>query len=303
VQGIAYAQTTWTVVDLSSGLTYSTIQAAIDDANTTNGDMILVGSGIYRENVVVNKPLILIGQNTSNGLPVIDGNRGIGINITANGTTVYGFGLMDSEYGIYVTSDTNNVIQNIAYNNIRYGVYLNNSSYNTLRGNIVNGNGIAGIALYNSSNNNLIGNTANNNTNEGIILFNSSYNNLTWNTANNNDIWVYGMGIWLYRSHGNTLWLNTFQGNGRSAVCDCSLNGWNSASPMDYIYNGQTYTNYTGNYWDDYDGASVNGIGTTMHTVNNNNIDHYPMIMPNDLPQSTLNFKRGWNLISSPFFN
>jgi parallel beta-helix repeat protein len=296
---------TGTVVDLTTGMTYSAIQSAIDDVNTTTGDIVVVYYGIYRENVVVNKPLILIGEESLNGLPVIDGNRGIGINITANGTTVQGFEVTDSKYGIYVASDNNNnnVIRNNAYNNIDYGIYLNNSSYNTLGGNIVNSNGIAGIALYNSSNNNLFGNTANNNTNEGIILFDSSHNNLAGNAAKNNKIWIYGMGIWLYRSHENTLWLNIFQENGRNAVCDNSLNHWNSESPMSYDYNGQTYTNYTGNYWGDYEGADINGIGTTMYTINNHNIDYYPMIISNDLPQFTLNIKRDWNLTLYPFFN
>lgn len=279
VQGIAYAQATGSIEVLNTGLTYSTIQAAIDDDNTSAGNVILVGSGTYPENVVVDKPVALLGEDTGAGLPVIDGGGETGINITVNGTAIRGFVLTGSKYGMRIASNGNIVTRNAAYNNTNYGVYLINSSYNALRGNVVKSNGIAGIALYNSSHNYLTGNTANNNTCEGLILFDSIFNNLTGNTASYNNIWAYGMGIWLYHAYGNTLWLNKFDGNGRNAVCSGAWNNWFSASPVSYVYNGRTYTNYTGNYWGDYTDTGIDGIGNESYPISENNVDYYPMLM------------------------
>ncbi|OYT54460.1 MAG: hypothetical protein B6U72_02755 [Candidatus Altiarchaeales archaeon ex4484_2] len=47
------------VHNLDSGFNYSTIQAAIDNANTLDGHTLSVDPGIYTENVVVNKSLII----------------------------------------------------------------------------------------------------------------------------------------------------------------------------------------------------------------------------------------------------
>ena len=279
LQGIACAQAAGPVEVLSTGMEYSTIQAAIDDVNTSAGDVVLVGSGTYRENVIIDKPVVLLGENTGEGLPVIDGDGGTGISVQANGTTVRGFRVAGSKYGICITSNNNTVTCNTVFNNTDYGIYLNSSSNNTLWGNTGRSNGIAGIALYDSSYNSLTGNTANNNTCEGFILFNSTFNNLTGNTANYNNVWAYGMGIWLYHAHGNTLWLNTFLGNGRNAVCAGAWNNWFSATPGSYMYNGQIYTNYTGNYWGDYEGCGTNGIGASPYAISENNVDYYPMLI------------------------
>jgi parallel beta-helix repeat protein len=276
---MACTQAACQVEVLSTGLIYSTIQAAIDDANTSDGDIVLVGSGTYRENVVVDRRVLLLGENTGGGLPVIDGDGGTGISVRANGTLIRGFRVAGSKYGICITSNNNTVTSNTVFNNENYGIYLNNSSNNILRGNIGKNNGIAGIALYDSSHNSLTGNTVNNNTCEGFILFNSTFNSLTGNTANYNNVWAYGMGIWLYHAYGNTLWLNTFLGNDRNAVCAGAWNNWFSASPVSYAYNGRTYTNYTGNYWGDYSNAGTNGIGASSYTIDKNNVDYYPMLI------------------------
>lgn len=62
---------------------------------------------------------------------------------------------------------------------------------------------------------------------------------------------------------------------------------------MTYTYNGQTFTNYLGNYWDDYTGedSKGDGIGDTPYTIKDtpytpgdtsnlgpDDYDHYPLI-------------------------
>ena len=45
------------VINLNTGRVYSEIQAAIDEPETSDGDTILVQSGTYYENVVINKSI------------------------------------------------------------------------------------------------------------------------------------------------------------------------------------------------------------------------------------------------------
>ena len=61
---------------------YTTIQDAINAAN--DGDTIFVYSGVYYENVVVNKSITLRGETVR---PTIVG----GLNITANNVTLFSF--------------------------------------------------------------------------------------------------------------------------------------------------------------------------------------------------------------------
>ena len=49
--------------------TFSTIQAAIDDSDTQDGDELLVSAGEYFENIIINKSLTLTGPKAG-----IDGN-------------------------------------------------------------------------------------------------------------------------------------------------------------------------------------------------------------------------------------
>jgi parallel beta-helix repeat protein len=63
------------VHDLNTGLTYATIQEAIDAKQTLAGDTIKVDAGTYYEQAVINKPITLAGDG--NNATIIDGD-GIG---------------------------------------------------------------------------------------------------------------------------------------------------------------------------------------------------------------------------------
>jgi len=113
---------------------YSHIQQAID--NSSQGDIIEVHSGVYRENVHVYMALTLQGVDSGNGLPVVDaGGSGSVISIMSNGTVVKGFNITGSggcgcgNAGIKVDS-SNNIIQgNIIYKN-KYGIYIQSGNEN-----------------------------------------------------------------------------------------------------------------------------------------------------------------------------
>ena len=151
---------------------YKTIQGAIDAASP--GDTVIVRSGIYYENVHLNKQLSLIGE----GMPTIDA-RGIGsaITITANNTLIKGFRCVNTfsqnAAGIKVESDGNIIRDNICKNNVYFGILLWNSSKNIIFNNTCEDNG-GGIHLRNSSENRILMNTF---INCGLSIGNNSDDN------------------------------------------------------------------------------------------------------------------------------
>ena len=152
----------------------------------------------------------------------IDGNKSVyssssnyGIYLSSSSNnTITGNTCNNNNYGIYLSSSSNNTITGNTCNNNNYGIYLSSSSSNnTITGNTCNNNNYNGIYLSRSSSNNTItGNTCNNNYN-GIYLSRSSNNTITGNTCNNNNY-----GIYLFSSSNNTITGNTcIRGEGTSS--------------------------------------------------------------------------------------
>ncbi|MCK4731530.1 MAG: right-handed parallel beta-helix repeat-containing protein, partial [Methanophagales archaeon] len=82
-----------------------------------------------------------------------------------------------------------------------------------------------------------------------------------------------------YDSNDNIIYLNNFINNGDNVHSEGSSNIWNSISEITYTYNGSTYTNYLGNYWDDYSGIDANydGIGDSPYSIDSDK-DNYPLM-------------------------
>jgi nitrous oxidase accessory protein NosD len=176
---------------------YSTIQAAVD--NATAGDTVFVKKGTYREEVGINKPLSLIGEDRSStvimgrwlsyGQPpaVISIDRNTS-NVTISGFTLTG----DSNAGMWINEAasnckvTNNIVTNnsdgihtfaeidspnilisgnLVTNNRGFGIYCGTPN-TTISGNNILDNGAAGVIIDSAfdvtvSGNNITGNGAN----------------------------------------------------------------------------------------------------------------------------------------------
>ena len=223
--GTAYAEDTIAVGP--SGCDYTSIQTAINAANP--GDTIEVHSGTYYENVNVNKPVILKGENKSAEMPVVDaGNMGSVITLSADGVTVVGLNVTNSgnnlpgevQGGIRVISDNNTIVGNdVSYN--KNGIVLRYSNNSIIKYNTVCNNKGHGILLYSCNRNVILGNNASNNNHDGRYYGNgicidtrSNNNTIEGNNAHQNG----DDGILISSSRDNNVVENNVSGNGAGGI-------------------------------------------------------------------------------------
>ena len=232
---------------------YLTIQEAINAANP--GDSIFVYSGTYYENVVVNKTVLLVGEDGHS--TIIDGGGTDNVidvtadNVNINGFTIQNSGSTDSDSGIYVISSSNNISHNTITNN-RNGIYLYYSSGNVVSGNSVYSNNWYGIYLYHSSGDVVSGNNLYSNYNDGIYLYYSSGNVISGNSVHSNN-----NGINLYYSSDNVISGNSVSNNDCGVwICQLSSNN--------VISGNNAYSNYNGIYlyYSSYNLVSDNNISS-----------------------------------------
>lgn len=269
---------------------YPTIQEAINAAPSES--VILVNSGVYQENLVINKTLSLIGEDKMT--TVIDGGgEGTVIEIRADGVTLEGFTIQNSAIltgagGVFLTNAGQCTIHdNIIVHNVPTGISLWNSNDNIISENFVAFSGInlpgyiAGdnIALGESDNNSVVRNILSDAVVSGLEIGNSNGTLVQSNIIENNSF----SGLALWHSNSSTVHHNIFINNPiHLEVSNDSYNNlWNNGSE--------------GNYWDDYVGLddgndgriAGDGIGDTDLPHGGFNelgrflgVDNYPFVRP-----------------------
>lgn len=240
---------------------YPTIQEAINKAYS--GDIVFVRNGTYKENIVINKSIKLVGENREN--TIIDGGaKNNTISIKASSVTITGFTINNSYpktgCGIYVERFGNVAIYNNKVVNNGIGVQTTFSSGNQIYDNIISANYI-GIQLIYSSSNNIYKNTITGNAVGMDIYFYSIGNVIHENIISNNHR---SIDISFYSSN-NIFYYNNFINNSYKVYAETS-NMWSYGDG--------------GNYWDDYGGWDLNkdGIGDTPYNISERNIDRYPLM-------------------------
>jgi parallel beta-helix repeat protein len=161
---------------------FSTIGKAISLAQP--GDTINVFGGIYRENLVIDKSLNLIGSK--NGTTIIDGFRnGTVIKITANYVNITGFTVINSSKEGHLA---------------HAGIMLFNINNATIKKNNCSNN-LIGIRLVKSNFNVINNNIFYNNEDYSIINDHSKSNVFLNNTFINCSFYLYGEILQHYNSH------------------------------------------------------------------------------------------------------
>jgi len=249
-------------VNASGGADFTRIQDAINAAS--NGDKIMVGTGIYNENVDVNKQLLLKGVDTGNGKPVVDaGKKGDAITLSADWITLEGFNATNASSwysGIMINSNHSTVIGNdVSRNN--QGIFLYYSNNNNISANNATSNG-AGFFLYSSTNNTLHDNNACNNI-YAIYLFSNTYDVPTSN---------------------NTIYNNFFNNSNGLGLIGTNNNFWNITSNSGTNIIGGSYLG--GNFWGNPSGTGFSqtcidsegdGICDSSYVLDANNTDYLPL--------------------------
>lgn len=207
-------------------LPHHSIQEAVAVANS--GDIIQVEGGFYREDILLDKQVQLIGI----GKPVIHGSgtKSV-IQVLAEGCTIQGFviehsgkELQKEDSGILVKSNDNRIIQNV-FQDILFGIYLFQSQNNILAENTIRGRKEldmgdrgAAIHLWNSPENRIESNIISE-TRDGLFIQNSP-----GNVIKNNDISHLRYGVHYMFSDSNRFEQNTFSDNLAGAALMYSKN-------------------------------------------------------------------------------
>jgi len=129
------AQPTGTVVNQTTGEHFTTIQAAIDDNETINGNTITIGADTYVEKLSITKSLHIVGEGEDStiirapgsltGAQAIVTVSGMGVSVEMSNLTVKGPGPTNcgSIYaGVYITGGANADLHDMAVNSIRDAV-------------------------------------------------------------------------------------------------------------------------------------------------------------------------------------
>jgi parallel beta-helix repeat protein len=303
-----------TVHNINTTFNYDTIQTAIDAQETMARHKIIVDQGVYLENVVVNKAIMLIGSDKYS--TVIDGN-GTGIvvsitqdNVSLTGFTIKGGGSVNGvDAGVSLENTKNcSILNNIVRDNNFFGITILNSQGIQIAKNSIIGNKIWAVHLANSDNNTIEANNLEDNWGDVDIHSSSNYNKITENNMKNstysiifnnarnnfiqgNTIMQSSLGIWLQEGVENTfirrnnlidsdygIKLETASGN--TFYHNNFMNNSIHVSFEGYAYANSWDNSFEGNYWNDYVGVDMdfNGIGDMPHIIETNNLDNHPML-------------------------
>ena len=243
IEYITEKEEEYKVHNINTGKGFPTIQAAIDDPDTQDGNTISVDPGTYFEHLVIDKPLKLMGEDKNT--TIINGSGRFGgncVNVTADNVEISGFTIQKGSNGILLES----------------------SNGCTISGNMIQDNDY-GIRLIDSNNNNITNNILFNNVLYfcGIHLF-SSHNNV----ISDNDLVENGGGVSLSDSNNNLIYHNNFIDNLFEQVYDNSgTNSWD---------NGPSEG---GNYWSDH--SCIGNPSDEPYYIDSDSVDHYPFQDPN----------------------
>lgn len=193
----------------------NTLQSAINTAQP--GDTLFIPRGIYEGNLLLNKRVIMIGDD----MPIVrgDGNSSV-IKITADSCLIRGFTvehsgsrLVEEDAGILITSNFN-IIEKNELRDVLFGVYLLHAEHNLVTWNRVTGRKQleygergSGMHIWNSQWNRFIGNSITD-VRDGFYIQNANH---TW--IEHNEAYNVRYGVHYMYADSNTFLSNRFYDN------------------------------------------------------------------------------------------
>lgn len=293
-----------------------TIQETIDAA--APGDTLHISAGVYHENIVINKPITIVGEGSAN--TIISGNySGTTVEILSDNVSLCGFKICNAEKSAITLTDVKNckIRENLIDNiSIFYGrgIYAFNCENITVEDNDFANISDEYVSFYLTKNSQIRGNnfTANMRYSQPIFLSYSNNNVIESNLVSGQGVENEG-GIGLLYSNNNIIRYNRVVENDwagislRSSNC-CVIEGnlimgqtWDGLKmdncKDDSVYWNNFVSNYRdahlvscenmtwdaenwGNYWDDYIGKdeNYNGVGDDPYQIDTENYDTYPLM-------------------------
>ncbi len=166
-------------VDANGGKDFTRIQDAI--AAASSGDTIFVYSGIYYENIIIDKRITLLGEGRDS--VIIDGGgSGNVIIVRVNGVEISEVCITNSgarSAGILLDNVDYVTVSHCKIDNAYYGIVLSSASYNTIRENIISNSSNIGINIDAYSHDNSF--YHNNFIKNGVHAFDNGYSNVWYN--------------------------------------------------------------------------------------------------------------------------
>lgn len=264
---------------------FNSISEAIEKAN--NYSKIYVYNGTYKENIIIQKPIDLIGEN-ANATIIDAGQIDDVILINENGSVnISGFTLRNSSIGSYPHDQA--------------GIDVRTSN-NRIFHNIIEKNN-CGIHARHAKNNNISHNLFINNLQYGIYFYTTSdWGNITHNVFRNNTV-----GCRVKTSTFCTIRNNLFYENSDKGLYVCCGSNFNIIFNNAFInntvnandqYNNIWNSSDTGNYWydfitnDQFDKIDDNkdGIFDISYDIPSvNKVDFYPLVRLPEIKNVFLN--------------
>lgn len=253
---------------------------------------------VDRDNIVIDGAGYTL-QGNGSGVGIL-GITGVSLDYRSN-VTIKNIQIKNFYSGIWLRDSSNNTISGSNIIENHFGIFIS-GSFNVISGNTITNNN-SSITLSSSSAYNIIsGNIITNSNDFTISISGSSNNTISGNTITNNKAFC----IYLSGSCDNTVSGNTITNNNYAiAVSGSSGNTffhnnlinnqnqidlWNASTTWDDGYPSG------GNYWSDYTGvdeySGVNqdepgsdGIGDTPYIIDANNKDNYPLMKHFIIPE------------------
>lgn len=294
-------------------LNYTSIQEALDEADMYA--QIFIHPGEYHENLVIEKPVVILGENTEN--TVVDGgDRGhvimvMGGNVTIQGLTIQNSGthtvgiflnssgnmikdccIIHHFHGAHAAYWDNNSFMGCTFTDNSIGVFLDHTDHTTISQCTITHNS-EGLYLYENCNHNQITQCTLSHNTEGLFMRDlSNFNVISECLFSHNTI-----GVRLWDAKTNTFFLNTFRDNGNHVESIISDNLWNTQEKINYSFAGASRFGSVGNFWDDYAGNDTNGdgIGDHYYMIDADDDDRFP-ILPTKTDDNVPGFEFVWAL-------